>query len=212
MISEIIVGSGTDTQHQNSRQTTVQVDLLAQAPVLNAVNAADPVLEAPSTSDQAAPATDNTSANGTGSDSDMQPDLMAAAGIRELVFVSENIADYQQLIADLQRAGGNRIIEVVVLEADRDGIEQVSEILADRSDLAAVHFITHGADGQIILGNTSLNSASLQQNSTAISAWGDALTETGDILFYGCNIAADSAGQSLLNDIARSYRCRCGCQ
>ena len=35
-----------------------------------------------------------------------------------------------------------------------------------------------------------------------ISAWGNALTETGDILFYGCNIAADSAGQSLLNNIA----------
>ena len=203
MISEITVGSGTDTQHQNSRQTTVQVDLLAQAPVLNAVNAADPVLEAPSTTDQAAPATDNTSANGTGLDSDMQPDLMAAAGVRELVFVSENIADYQQLIADLQRAGGNRIIEVVVLEADRDGIEQVSEILADRSDLAAVHFITHGADGQINLGNTWLNSATLQQKSTAVTGWGDALSETGDILFYGCNIAGDSTGQSLLNDIAR---------
>ena len=34
-----------------------------------------------------------------------------------------------------------------------DRIKQVSEILADRSDLTAVHFITHGADGQINLGN-----------------------------------------------------------
>ena len=202
--SENIAGFGTDALNQNQTVsgTGVLVDVLAQAPVLNAVNAADPVLEAPSASNEAAPAAGNTPANYAESDSDMQPDLMAAAGIRELVFVSENIADYQQLIADLQRAGGNRIIEVVVLDADRDGIEQVSEILGDRADLAAVHFITHGAEGQILLGNSSLNSASLQQNSAAISSWGNALTETGDILFYGCNIAAESAGQGLLNDIA----------
>ena len=203
MISEITVGSGTDalTPKPNAG-TGALVDVLAQAPVLNAVNATDPVLEAPSTSDQAAPATDNTSANGTGLDSDMQPELMAAAGVRELVFVNENIADYQQLIADLQGGNDNRFIEVVVLDADRDGIEQVSEIMADRSDLAAVHFITHGTDGQINLGNTWLNRVTLQQNRAAVTGWGDALSETGDIIFYGCNVAADSAGQLLLNDIA----------
>ena len=115
VISEITVGSGTDTQHQNPRQTAVHVDLLAQAPVMNAVNAADPVLETPATSDQVAPTTGNTPTNGTESDSDMQPDLMAAAGIRELVFVNENIADYQQFIADLQGGDDNRVFEVVVL-------------------------------------------------------------------------------------------------
>ena len=202
VVSEITIGSAMDTQHQNPRQTAVQVDLLAQASVLNAVNAADPVLEKPSTTDQAAPATGNTSAIGTESDCETQPELMAAAGIRELVFINENIADYQQLIADLQGGDDDRIIEVVVLDADRDGIEQVSEILSERSDLAAVHFITHGDEGQINLGNTWLNSETLKQNSTAVTGWGDALSETGDILFYGCDIAADGDGHRLLNDIA----------
>ena len=86
--------------------------------------------------------------------------------------------------------------------ADRDGIEQVSEILAERSDVAAVHFITHGADGQINLGNSRLTGTTLAENSDAVAGWGKALTETGDILFYGCNIAADSDGQSLLDNIA----------
>ena len=116
--------------------------------------------------------------------------------------VNENVADYEQLIADLQGSDNNRIIEVVVLESDRDGIEQVSEILSERSDLAAVHFITHGADGQINLGDSWLNGTTLQQNSDAVAGWGNALTETGDILFYGCNIAADSDGQTLLSNIA----------
>ena len=58
------------------------------------------------------------------------------------------------------------------------------------------------AEGQINLGNSWLTSTTLQQNSDAVAGWGNALTETGDILFYGCNIAADSDGQSLLDDIA----------
>ena len=126
----------------------------------------------------------------------------AAEQRRELVLVNEDVADYKQLIADLQANGDNRVIEVVVLESDRDGIEQVSEILAERSDLAAVHLISHGSDGQINLGNTWLNNGTLQQHSAAVAEWGQALTKTGDMLLYGCNIAADGDGQRLLDTIA----------
>ncbi|HWR72216.1 MAG TPA: DUF4347 domain-containing protein, partial [Nitrospirota bacterium] len=129
-------------------------------------------------------------------------DPMDGVGMRELVFFDEKLPQHQQLIADLQKNGCDRNLEVVELESDRNGIEQVSEILSKRSDLAAVHFISHGTDGQINLGNACLNSNALQQNADAISTWGKALTETGDILFYGCNIAAGRDGQGLLKAIA----------
>ena len=74
----------------------------------------------------------------------------AAEARSELVFVNENVADYQQLIVDLQSSDNNRIMEVVVLESDGDGIEQVSDILADRSDLAAVHLSPMGLTGRSI--------------------------------------------------------------
>ena len=121
---------------------------------------------------------------------------------KELVFFNGNVAESENLIADLQGGNGNKAIEVVMLDSDQDGIKQVSEILSERSNLSAVHFITHGADGQINLGNTWLNSTTLPQNIDAIAGWGNALMENGDILFYGCNVAADSDGQSLLNNIA----------
>jgi hypothetical protein len=136
-------------------------------------------------------------------DHEMERDLIDTAKARELVFVDENIADYEELIADLQRSDETRAIKVALLESDRNGIEQASEILSENSNLTAVHFITHGADGQIALGNTFLNSTTLEQNTDAISAWGNALTETGDMLFYGCNTAAGSDGQSLLDRIAK---------
>ena len=125
-----------------------------------------------------------------------------AAKSSELVFINDNVSDHELLIDGLHDNDDNRIIEVMVLDADRNGLEQVSDILANRSDLSALHFITHGADGQINLGNSWLDNNTLQQNSNAVAGWGNALTETGDILFYGCNVAANSDGQDLLDEIA----------
>ena len=47
-----------------------------------------------------------------------------------------------------------------------------------------------------------LNSTTLQQNRDAVAGWGNALTENGDMLLYGCNVAADSDGQRLLETIS----------
>ena len=202
LLSENTGGSGTDalTQNQSVPVTGALVDVLAQAPPLNGFGAAGPVPEAPSTSDQTA--TGDTPSNGIEPIPDLKSDRTDEAGVRELVFVSDNVADYEKLIADLQKGDDNRVIETVILDSDRDGIEQVSEILADRSGLSAIHFITHGSDGQINLGSTSLNSATLQQNSDSISAWGNALTESGDILFYGCDFASNTDGQRLVQSLA----------
>ena len=122
---------------------------------------------------------------------------------RELVFVNENVTDYQQLIDDLHQTNDSeRNIEVVVLAADQNGIKQVSEILTERDDLDAIHIITHGSDGSFALGSDWLASNDLLANSNAISAWGDALSKKADILLYGCNIAIDEDGQNLTDTLA----------
>ena len=122
---------------------------------------------------------------------------------RELVFVNENVADYEQLIADMQQGDdAEKIIEVVVLAADQSGIEQVTEALADYQNLDAVHLISHGSDGNVDIGNTQLDAASLNQNLAEISAWGDSFSEQGDFLIYGCNLAETEDGQSLINELS----------
>ena len=64
---------------------------------------------------------------------------------QELVFVDTGIQNYAQLVDDIiANADDDRSFEVIVLEADRDGVEQISRALADRQDLDAVHFVTHG--------------------------------------------------------------------
>jgi hypothetical protein len=122
---------------------------------------------------------------------------------QEIVFVDAGVDNYQQLVDDLlANSDSSRNIEVVVLDQDKDGIDEISRLLSDRDNLDAIHIISHGDDGSIELGNTELNADSLQQNNLKIALWANSFTETGDILIYGCNLAETEAGQELISDIS----------
>ena len=190
--------TGVGSEDRSLTPGSSRVDLLSLAPAFNTPSNPVPALDASPASIPAAPVTDDTTAmalsdnKAAAPNPDPHADILDAAMRRELVFVNDNVAAYEILINGIRESDTNRIVEIVVLDADRDGIQQVSDILADRSDLSAVHVIAHGTDGQINLGNGWLNSTTLQENSDAVAGWGGALSETGDILFYGCNLATDS--------------------
>lgn len=97
----------------------------------------------------------------------MLAETVEAVVRRELVFVNDNVNAYEILINGIRESDTNRTIEIVVLDANRDGIQQVSDILAEHSNLAVMHVIAYGTDGQINLGNNWLNSTTLQQKSDA---------------------------------------------
>ncbi len=126
---------------------------------------------------------------------------------RELVFVDPATENYQQLLDDLWSAKDpNRELDVILLSGQRSGIEQISEALAQYTDekLDAVHFVSHGTDGGIKLGNSWLNQSSFELNKVLISAWSHSLNAEADLLFYGCDLASSDTGQTLLSDIAES--------
>ncbi|MGD8576276.1 MAG: DUF4347 domain-containing protein, partial [Thiohalophilus sp.] len=135
---------------------------------------------------------------------DAVSDASVSAPTRELVFVDTDTPEYQQLLNDLLGSSEDgRDFEVILLDNQQSGIDQISETLANRGDLDAIHIISHGADGTVDLGNTRLDFESLLSNSKEISNWGQALTDDGDLLLYGCDLAASSEGQSLVNALAR---------
>ena len=149
-------------QDQSQPQTGRIVDILAQASAIEEVASVEPDPETASSADQTAPAgsdartTSPEDADSSASNSAPQPDSTAASAERELVFVDGNVADYEQLIADLQgsdgqpdhRSGGAGFRP----QRDRAGQRNPLRPLGP----PAVHFITHGADGKINLGNTWL--------------------------------------------------------
>ncbi|MGI9343634.1 MAG: DUF4347 domain-containing protein, partial [Gammaproteobacteria bacterium] len=122
----------------------------------------------------------------------------------ELIFVDQGVEDFDALLIDLLNADDStaRQVEVVLISPDRDGISQISEALAGRQDLDAVHFIAHGGDGEVQLGDTTLDASALQSRQSEIEGWANALDEDADFLFYGCELAATDAGKELVSSLA----------
>lgn len=123
---------------------------------------------------------------------------------QELVIIDPTTPDYQSLVDDLISQNGNgRSFEIVLLDSAGNGIEQIDDILNAYQDLDAVHILSHGSDGGIQLGDAYLNLDSLSANASTIESWHDAFSEEGDLLIYGCDLAASEDGQSLVEALAR---------
>uniref|UniRef100_UPI00257D07B3 DUF4347 domain-containing protein n=1 Tax=Pseudomonas sp. TaxID=306 RepID=UPI00257D07B3 len=114
----------------------------------------------------------------------------ADSGI-QVYFVDSAVADSQALIASFGPDA-----EVHVLQAGQDGVEQIAQTLAGRSDIRAIHVFSHSTVGQLQLGSASLNAASMQaEYSDELASIGLSLSAEGDILLYGCDFAAGPAGE-----------------
>ncbi|MBC7699727.1 DUF4347 domain-containing protein, partial [Aquabacterium sp.] len=121
----------------------------------------------------------------------------------EIVFVDARVPDQASLLADLAaQAKAGRPIEVVVIDANEDGLARITQTLADRQGISAVHVISHGDSGSVQLGNTVLNEQTLATRAQDIAAWGQALTLDADLLIYGCDVGAQNQGQALVQGLA----------
>ncbi|BAN47411.1 Ig-like domain-containing protein [Metapseudomonas resinovorans] len=162
-----------------------------------AVEAADATPAADSSADQAGQAdatghdsaTDNLAATPSGTADNRQ----------EVVFVDANVKDYQQLISGLKPG-----TEVVVLDANKDGLQQIADYLDGRSGVDAIHILSHGDVGKIQLGKDWLDSGDLAARSEVLDAIGQSLDKDGDILLYGCEVGANGEGQSFVDGLANA--------
>ena len=147
------------------------------------------------------PAATETQVAGTSTSS--QPVAPTATVKHELVFVDPQLADFEKLTSDILSANDpTRQIELVLLSSQRDGVEQITQALAEHHDLDAIHILSHGVDGALELGGSWLNAFSLDAYASEISQWNSSLAPNADILIYGCNVAADAQGQELINRLA----------
>ncbi len=115
----------------------------------------------------------------------------------ELVFIENNLADYQTLVNDVTPG-----TEVHVLDGSQDGLAQMAHILDGRSGIDAIHIISHGAEGVVGLGSLNLTAQNLQQHSADLANIGRALSQDADILVYGCNVSAGSNGAAFISALA----------
>ena len=63
---------------------------------------------------------------------------------QEIIFVDAATPDYQQLLAGLNTDTPGTDYQIFILQSDRDGIEQITEILGGFDAVDAIHLVSHG--------------------------------------------------------------------
>jgi hypothetical protein len=117
----------------------------------------------------------------------------------EIVFIDPGVEDYETL-----EAGFREGVEVLILKDTQDGVTQISQALLGKTGLDAIHLISHGSAGSLQLGSTELSSDRMAHYSNALSQIGSSLTETGDIMLYGCDVAQGDTGQEFVLALANA--------
>lgn len=120
-------------------------------------------------------------------------------GRLEVVFVDTSVANYQALEASI-RPG----VEIVEIQPGASGLAQMAAWAGTHSDYDSIQILSHGAEGMIQIGADSLVDANLSSPTVRaeLAAIGAALKPDGNILLFGCNVAAGADGQQFIVDLA----------
>ncbi len=121
-----------------------------------------------------------------------------AVADHEIVFIDSTLWGAETLAA-AARPG----VDVVMLDPTRDGVQQITEALAGRTDIEAIHIVSHGAPGKLWLGSRELSAANADSYADQLSAWRTSLATGADILIYGCRAGAGAEGQQLAEELSR---------
>jgi VCBS repeat-containing protein len=124
-------------------------------------------------------------------------DVLFAVQPRDIVFIDSAVAD-----AGVIAAGVPTGTEIIYLQAGSDGLDQIAAALSTRTNISAIHIVSHGEEAQLILGNTTIDATALQSRADDLAVIRAALSENGDILLYGCDVGDGSAGAAFLQSIA----------
>ncbi|MET0744253.1 MAG: DUF4347 domain-containing protein, partial [Microvirga sp.] len=92
--------------------------------------------------------------------------------------------------------------KVRILASSDDGIDQILAALAGEQDVSALHLVSHGKPGAIVLGSSIVDSATLDTRPALVAALGRALAADADLMIYGCNVAEGAVGKAFLAKLA----------
>jgi hypothetical protein len=124
-------------------------------------------------------------------------DIGSGPQASQVVFINSNVANYQELITGLP--SGTRY---VILNANRDGLQQIAQYLQEHPGVSSIHLVSHGTDGAFQVGDTWLSESSLSAHSAELAQIGAAMKAGGDFLIYGCDVARNADGKALVQQIS----------
>src|SRR4028118_504154 len=128
--------------------------------------------------------------------------LKTQASGSAIAFIDTQVENYQSLIAGVKPG-----TEVVVLDGNRDAIDQITDILGDRSNIDSIHIISHGAPGSLQLGDGSVSLDDIEGDRHSLQQWFSQRTDLigknrPNILLYGCCVAAGETGKAFVKRLS----------
>src|SRR4028118_631948 len=130
------------------------------------------------------------------------PNLNNQVSGSAIAFIDTQVENYQSLIAGVTPG-----TEVVVLDGNRDAIDQITQILGDRSNIDSIHIISHGAPGSLQLGDVHLSLDDIECDRNSLQQWFSPRTYSTrknrpNILLYGCCVAAGGTGKAFVKRLS----------
>lgn len=116
-----------------------------------------------------------------------------------ILFIENNVEDFQRLATEASSS-----LEVVVLDAQKDGLQQIATALTGRKDVPAVHLISHGSSGSLNLGQLSLDREALQLRHQDLATMRKALRGDAELFLYGCDVAQGSDGRAFVSALSEA--------
>ncbi|WP_256349718.1 Ig-like domain-containing protein [Pseudomonas gingeri] len=147
-----------------------------------------------------APATDHAAAPAEAHPQSDAPSTPAPAAVpgQSVVFVDSRVKDFDSLLKGV--APGT---QVVVLEAGKDGLQQIADYLDTHQGVSTVEIVAHGNSGDLWLGSTYLSADNVAARADVLARIGNDMNVGGDILIYACNTAAGDKGIGFVDALAQ---------
>nr|WP_239482186.1 VCBS domain-containing protein [Pseudomonas insulae] len=117
---------------------------------------------------------------------------------RHLLVLDSRVENREQLVAQLPSD-----VTALVVNSSEDGLAAISAALAELGQVDSIQILSHGEAGQFTLGNRTVSADNIGQLGQTLQQWRDHLSADADIQLYGCDVGAGSAGQTLVNELAR---------
>jgi len=118
-------------------------------------------------------------------------DVAHQSSASRLVVIDAGVENAQQLVSGMALDAA-----VLLLDAARDGVAQITSALQQQPNVAQLHIVAHGAPGTLYLGNGELSLTNFAAHSPALATWFS--NPEAELLLYGCYVAAGDAGEEFV--------------
>ena len=114
----------------------------------------------------------------------------------EVVVVDTSITNYRDILTSV----GNDA-DVLTLQRGAS-LGDIALLISDYNNIDALHVFSHGGAGRLQIGSNFYDRSNIFESKEHLTSIGSKMSETGDILLYGCNLAANREGEYFVDIIS----------